>query len=812
MSPSSFDFYSRKTQAVFWSLVFWAVMALVGLANLVHDVGRPFPGFLASRQADGGDRWFFDINTPSWWLQGTEGENLASGMALLAVDGQPYDIHHPATLARLAEQAGPGALVTITAQTAAGPQDFRVPLRPFTWGHLLDFRLPNLLMMAALTLIAWAVYTAQPQNELNLVAAIAFVQVGAVRVLHQGVVFPVNEPLDIVLDLLVNGIVFNFIGPLCLWLALIFPRPSRWAHWGRRLNAFAWVVVVPARVGARAWVFFFGSNPVTLWITDITIAISMGLCALAVLVALARWGAESVERAPQTRWGWRARPAMFVVWLGLVVSLLPVFISILSPYAALMPLSYFVAYFDLRYLMLGLPLAMAYVILRHRTLTGDQTLATLALGLMLASVLAALSANTLYLSQDALGMTLPRPPLELALGVIFGSMALAHQLSTRSLGRLFNREAAHLADVSALSQRLMPQLSQADLPASIPALLVNDLHFARAALWLRPPNDLSAPFTLCAQAGDVPAPLPRCLPAALASDSGQPLWALTEPALPAHLAVLPSQVWDVALALQAEDHTLGWLALGRHPDDVFLVPYERNLLHVLALNIALALWANHTLLELRQTPRRLAEVQDRERLRLAQDLHDSIQQFLGRLPFQLEISRNLMRADPPQAERVLARCLDDVHQAARTVRQIRHDLVPLGLERAFAATLTDLVGRFQAETQLNVHLHLDADLEHGLPLEARQAIYWVVKQALDNVAAHAAASQVEVRCGRDPERVWVEIGDNGRGFGPAERETARARDRFGLQVMQGRLALLGGQLTVDSHPGQGTWVRGWLPL
>ncbi len=808
MSPKDFLFPTRQRRAVFWNIITWGGITLVGLLNLLPDLGRPFPSFLVSRQADGGDRWFFDINTPSWWLNGTEGEQLASGMELLALNGQPYDINHPARFASLT----PGTLVTITAQTATGPRDFRVPVRVFTWGDLLDFRLPNLVMMVALFLLAWAVYAAQPHNMLNNIAATTFVLVGAVRALHQGVVFPVNEALDVMLDTLVNSVAFNFIGPLCLWLVLVFPEPNRWADWlGPYLNAFAWLVLAVPRVAARLWVFFFGSTPVTLFITDVTIAISMGLCLIAMLAALWRWGALSFERAPHTRLRWQVRPAMFTVWLGMVVSVAPVLISILSPYTALLPLSYFVYYFDLRYLMLGLPLAMSYVILRHHTLTGHQGFATLALSLMLASVVAAFAANTLYLNQASYGMVLPRPPFEGAFLLVFGSMLVAHQFSTRSLGRLFNRDAAHLADVSALSQRLMLQLSQADLPATIPGTLINDLHFARAALWLRAPNDLAAPFTLRAHAGSLLGSLPPTLLAAPPQTA--PLWVLVEPDLPAALRPLQAHPgWDVALALRAEGQTLGWLAVGRHPDDVFLVPYDRNLLYVLAQNIALALWANHTLLELRQTPRRLAEVQDRERLRLAQDLHDSIQQFLGRLPFQLEISRNLVHTDPARASAVLARCLEDVEHAARTVRQIRHDLVPLGLERAFALTLTELVGRFQAEHQITVHLHMDADLEHGLPLDVRKAIYWVVKQALDNVAAHAAASTVHVRCTRNPERVLVEIGDDGRGFGPAERESARARDRFGLQVMHGRFALLGGQLTVDSQPGQGTWVRGWLPM
>lgn len=802
--------YARRTQSVYWTIVFWVALTLLGVVNLMRDIGQLFPGYLVSRQADGGEQWFVDINTPAWWLNEASGAGLASGMALVSLNGQPYDVHHPAVFASMAS----GTPVTITARTATGLQDFRVMVRPFTLLDLLDFRLPNLLMMISMVLLAVAVYRAQPNNNLNHIAAVTFILVGAVRAMHQGVVFPTNDALDVMLDLLINGVAFNFIGPMCIWLVLLFPQPSRYNRWGEFLVAFGWVLLAPLRVGARLWAILWGANPVTLLLTDVTIGFGMGLCLLAVVIALVRWGRLSFARDSRASAGMRVRPAIFAVWVGLWVSLAPVLIGILSPYTATVSVSYFLGSFDLRYLMLGLPLAMSYAMLRHHTLTGDVALTTAALGLMLASLVAASAANiTYHLQWLWLQTDLRRPPFEAMLAVSLVSMLMAQHISTRSLGRLFNRQATHLADVSALSQRLLPHLSHADLPATIPVALAQALHLARVALWLRPPDASHAPFALTAQVGDLAHPLPTQLPTTPAAMPPVIIWVLAEADVPAPLAPLRGQTeWDVALTLTTEDQVLGWLALGQHPDEVFLSPYDRDVLLVLAQNIALVLWANHTLLELRQTPHRLADVQDRERLRLAQDLHDSIQQFLGRLPFQLEISRSLIYTDPAQAEAVLARCLDEVAQAARTVRQIRHDLVPLGVERAFAATLADLAGRFQAEHGVAVVAQVQAEVEHSLSLEARKAIYWVVKQALDNVAAHAAATTVHVCCRREAARVVVEIGDNGRGFGHGERESARARDRFGLQVMQGRLALLGGQLSVDSQPGQGTWVRGWLPV
>ena len=94
-----------------------------------------------------------------------------------------------------------------------------------------------------------------------------------------------------------------------------------------------------------------------------------------------------------------------------------------------------------------------------------------------------------------------------------------------------------------------------------------------------------------------------------------------------------------------------------------------EIVELIAQQAALFLLTARQIDELRQVPRRVSEAQERERFKIAQELHDTIQQFLGRLPFFLEVSRSLTHDYPAKADELLQRCIDDVEQAAKTVRQ-----------------------------------------------------------------------------------------------------------------------------------------------
>ena len=105
-------------------------------------------------------------------------------------------------------------------------------------------------------------------------------------------------------------------------------------------------------------------------------------------------------------------------------------------------------------------------------------------------------------------------------------------------------------------------------------------------------------------------------------------------------------------------------------------------------------------------------------------------------------------------------------------------------------------------------VHLDLQDISGLDPALEMGLYRIAQEALNNVAKHAAATELDVRLAQNGESVTLFIADNGQGFDPGAVPDGRA----GLQGMAERVAQLHGNLTIQSTPGQGTEINVEVPL
>ncbi|MFD2720707.1 PAS domain S-box protein [Hymenobacter monticola] len=205
-----------------------------------------------------------------------------------------------------------------------------------------------------------------------------------------------------------------------------------------------------------------------------------------------------------------------------------------------------------------------------------------------------------------------------------------------------------------------------------------------------------------------------------------------------------------------------------------------------------------TQLRLRQQQEVLAAImttQETERKRIAEALHNGLGQVLYATKLSLEKDG---RTSTPRES---LRLLDD---AIRTTRTISFELTPGVLEDfGLRIALETLVQR-TTPTGLHLHLHLSG-LEQRLPAPAEIAVYRVVQELLNNVMKHARATEVEVHAAREENHLFVSVEDNGQGFDTAAL-TAQPLAGIGLSGVRNRVALLGGELTIDSRPGRGTIV------
>ncbi len=204
--------------------------------------------------------------------------------------------------------------------------------------------------------------------------------------------------------------------------------------------------------------------------------------------------------------------------------------------------------------------------------------------------------------------------------------------------------------------------------------------------------------------------------------------------------------------------------------------------------------------EVRASRRRIVAAADSARRQVERDLHDGAQQRLVALTLAVGMARARLEGAPdPAVADLLQQASDEARLALEELRDLAQGLHPALLaEAGLGPALESLAERSPAPVELSF------SAEGRLPVPVEVAAYYVVSEALANVAKHAQASAVTVRVDREGDRLQVEVGDDGVGG-------ADVRSGSGLEGLADRVAALNGCLEVDSPPGGGTRVRVELP-
>ena len=213
--------------------------------------------------------------------------------------------------------------------------------------------------------------------------------------------------------------------------------------------------------------------------------------------------------------------------------------------------------------------------------------------------------------------------------------------------------------------------------------------------------------------------------------------------------------------------------------------------------------------------RRIVDAQEAERQRIARDLHDETGQGLTAIGMGLRglstaLTNNRNR---DQAITTLRRLetlsADSLHELQRLIADLRPShLDDLGLP----AALRWYSGKVQERTELKVKVEIEGD-EIPISSAMKIAIFRIVQEALNNITKHAQAKDVYIRLAYQPPHVLVSVRDDGIGFDLDTVRLSRARrPSLGLVGMHERAALVGGEVSIQSSPGQGTLVEAILPI
>jgi PAS domain S-box-containing protein len=205
--------------------------------------------------------------------------------------------------------------------------------------------------------------------------------------------------------------------------------------------------------------------------------------------------------------------------------------------------------------------------------------------------------------------------------------------------------------------------------------------------------------------------------------------------------------------------------------------------------------------EIRASRKRIVQAADDARRRLERNLHDGAQQRLVSLSLSLRLAEAKLASDPAQAAEIIGGAREELAHALDELRELARGIHPAVLtERGLGAALEGVVLR----TPLPVELELPAE-RLSPPVEA--AAYYVISEALTNVAKYAEATSAHVRVTYDEglELVHVEVADDGSGGADPEHGS-------GLRGLADRVAALDGTLLVESPQGVGTRIIAAIPV
>jgi len=214
--------------------------------------------------------------------------------------------------------------------------------------------------------------------------------------------------------------------------------------------------------------------------------------------------------------------------------------------------------------------------------------------------------------------------------------------------------------------------------------------------------------------------------------------------------------------------------------------------------------------ELRILSNQLLSAEEKERKRIARELHDGIGQTLSAIKFSVENSLRQLRNRADHSElKSLEAIIPLTQKTIEDVRRIVKDLRPSILDDlGILATINWFCREFQ-DIYAGIRIKREIGIQEGdIPSPLKTVIYRILQEALNNVAKHSRADLIQLALEKSDNRIELKIQDNGMGFDLAKTVSLKSSQRgFGLASMRERAELSGAAFDIVSTVGKGTAIR-----
>jgi signal transduction histidine kinase len=258
---------------------------------------------------------------------------------------------------------------------------------------------------------------------------------------------------------------------------------------------------------------------------------------------------------------------------------------------------------------------------------------------------------------------------------------------------------------------------------------------------------------------------------------------------------------DLVVPVVHQGDELGALEVTMPANDP-LDPGREKLVRDLAAQAGPVLRNVRLIEDLRASRQRLVAAQDEERRKIERNLHDGAQQQLVALAVQLKLLEQTAGKDPERDKQLAAKLGTQAHAALEDLRDLARGIYPpLLADQGLSAALEAQSRKAAVPTEVNI------DGIERYPRDVESTVYFCVLEALNNIAKYANATSARIHVAQDDGRLTFEVRDDGDGFVVED-----GRGGTGLQGMADRLDAVGGSLTIVSAPGDGSTIRGSVPV
>ncbi|MET3289167.1 UNVERIFIED_CONTAM: signal transduction histidine kinase [Brevibacillus sp. OAP136] len=196
--------------------------------------------------------------------------------------------------------------------------------------------------------------------------------------------------------------------------------------------------------------------------------------------------------------------------------------------------------------------------------------------------------------------------------------------------------------------------------------------------------------------------------------------------------------------------------------------------------------------------------QEKERQRIAQEIHDSINQSLSGIYFHLQYCRDEIEHSPQRVKGILDKLLLITKENINELRHVIHDLHPLAIQKfGFVGAVDELVKTFSLQEIIQIHLSVSGQPVRFKP-EVEIHLYRVIQECVNNIIKHAGAGEAFIRMTFDDVKLSIVVEDHGCGFEPQKLKGSHA---YGIMGMETRVRDIGGEMVLTSKPGHGTKIE-----